>query len=870
MTIRLILFACFITQLSLSQDVQSIISTYLDQVAEEQEFSRSDLDDFSISNQSYSKSMDLDMVYVQQQFQGLPVHNAIGSFAVKNGQVLNFQHSFVSGLSSKIETTTYTINAGEAIISALHYLNIEVPDDIVLEDTRSPSSFIYQSENLSSEPIPIELKYVLNAEGKLNLAWDLSILTSDESHWWSISIDANNTDVLRQNDWMLSCQFEHLSKPASHKTPIQDPKEETLAITTDGANYRAYPLNVESPNHGNRVLLTEPADPVASPLGWHDTDGIAGPEFSITRGNNVAASEDRDADNTLGYSPDGGADLNFDFPLDFNLSVLDNEDAAITNLFVWNNYIHDVWYHYGFDEASGNFQETNYTDFTGSFLYENDYVIADAQDGSGVNNANFATPTDGFRPRMQMFLWTTPLSELLTLNTPSDIAGIYFGSEATFGPELTPTPITSDLVLVEDDNTLSTSDDPHNACDPLTNAVDISGKIAVINRGECTFVSKINLAQSAGAIAVIIINNAPGSPITMGGDADGDLISIPSIMISQSDGNLILDKLQNDEIVNVSLSKENSVFFDSNFDNGIIAHEYAHGISNRLTGGASQVNCLFNDDQMGEGWSDWIGLMLTMTPGDTAEQSRGIGTFVANQSTTGTGIRPQPYSTDAAINSVTFGDTNNSQLTIPHGVGFVWASMLWDLTWELIDQYGFDPNLISGSGGNNLAMQLVTDAMKLQNCNPGFVDGRNAILQADMLANNGANRCYIWKVFANRGLGFSADQGSSSDRFDQVEAYDLPDDVSLPCQPLAVEDINEHSLKIYPNPVSDVLNIESINKNIGVAKLKIYDINGRLLSKHTLNFNQKHRINLSSMQSGIYVLKIENRLVNFSKKLIIK
>src|SRR5690606_33423867 len=108
-----------------------------------------------------------------------------------------------------------------------------------------------------------------------------------------------------------------------------------------------------------------------------------------------------------------------------------------------------------------------------------------------------------------------------------------------------------------------------------------------------------------------------------------------------------------------------------------------------------------------------------------------------------------------------YGATNNLGLTRPHGIGFVWSTMLWDLTWALIDEYGFDPDIYEGTGGNNIALQLVVDALKLQPCSPGFVDGRDAILQADVLANDGVNRCLIWSVFADRGLGLSASQGSS-------------------------------------------------------------------------------------------------------------
>ena len=74
--------------------------------------------------------------------------------------------------------------------------------------------------------------------------------------------------------------------------------------------------------------------------------------------------------------------------------------------------------------------------------------------------------------------------------------------------------------------------------------------------------------------------------------------------------------------------------------------------------------------------------------------------------------------------------------------------MLWDMTWELIGVYGLDPDIYNGTGGNNIAMQLVIDGMKLTPCNPGFVDARDAILLADELNNGGANQASIWAAFA--------------------------------------------------------------------------------------------------------------------------
>ncbi|NBC57585.1 MAG: T9SS type A sorting domain-containing protein, partial [Bacteroidetes bacterium] len=834
--------------------------------SEEFNFNRSDLQDFKISDKSFSKSMDLYNVYVQQNYQNIPVFNAIGSFAIKQNRVVNFNHSFIPNLDQKIHTSSSTLSARNAISAAIENLNLNINlSGIQLLETISSHEFIFKAQDLSGEVIPVKLMYVPDQDRKYRLAWDLSILTSEESHWWSLSIDARTGEVLRQNDWMLSCNFEENPSHQHHKAgKSQFNNSSTLSLISDGSSYRAYPLGIESPNHGNRVLLNQPADPTASPFGWHDTDGVAGPEFTITRGNNVLASEDRDADNIPGYSPDGGTNLNFDFPIDNNLPPAFNEDAAITNLFVWNNYTHDVWFNHGFDEDAGNFQQTNYSGQGAG----NDFVVADAQDGAGLNNANFGTPPEGFNPRMQMFLWSPPgpPSDPLSINSPSDIAGDYSGIEASFGPGLTPTPITSDLVLISDDDS-STSTDPHDACDPLTNASSLNGKIVVINRGDCFFVDKIQAAQNNGALAVIMINNVFGDPIAMGGD--GSNITIPSIMISLTDGSAILSKLQNGQTINATLVNNGPFEVDGDFDNVIIAHEYGHGISNRLTGGPQQANCLFNDEQMGEGWSDWIGLMMTIQPNDTAGLPRGIGTFAISQPTTGNGIRPARYTTDTSINPATYGLSNNPNISQPHGVGFVWATMLWDLTWELIDEYGFDPDLMNGNGGNNLAMQLIIDGMKLQSCNPGFIDGRDAILQADMLANNGANQCFIWKVFADRGLGFSANQGSAFDRNDQTEAFDLPPNITLPCENLAVQSFNENTLKLYPNPAEDILTIESLGGSIGRANLKIFDMNGRLIINKPLDFNQVQNLNVSSLNSGVYLIKIENTSVDISKKLII-
>jgi hypothetical protein len=98
-------------------------------------------------------------------------------------------------------------------------------------------------------------------------------------------------------------------------------------------------------------------------------------------------------------------------------------------------------------------------------------------------------------------------------------------------------------------------------------------------------------------------------------------ISIPVLSVSQADGNTLKAAL-NAGAVTVTMSACANYPIDASFDNGIITHEYGHGVSNRLTGGPSQSSCLSNAEQGGEGWSDWFALMMTIEPGDQGADPR--------------------------------------------------------------------------------------------------------------------------------------------------------------------------------------------------------------------------------------------------------
>jgi len=559
-----------------------------------EEIVKNNSDTYIITSEHVSSLSGTRHVYLRQSHNGIEIKGTESSIHYdRSGKVIKMNNRFIEDIQNTLRSSSASLSSREAISSVAQKMGYQLSG---LQQLKSEGGInqksTYNKAGISEMEIPVKLMYYYREGIGTDMVWELSVSERSSDDWWNFRVDASSGEIIDKDNYTLYCNIlgdhsdhTHDNNLADNLTfigPLEENKSEDNISNTLIGGYRVYAAPVVSPDHGGRTLELNPDNPTASPFGWHDTDGIAGSEYTITRGNNVYASEDRDGNNIPGYSPDGGGTLNFDFPINLALAPINNEDANITNLFYWNNIIHDVLYQYGFDETSGNFQENNY----GNGGLGLDSVNADAQN-PGNCNANFGTPPDGSNPRMQMFL--------------------------------------------------------------------------------CN-------------------NSAPAH--------DGDL------------------------------------------DNLVIVHEYAHGISNRLTGGPANSGCLNNQEQMGEGWSDFYGLMFTMEPGDVGPDPIPVGTYLFGQPVNGPGIRLAPYSTNFAVNSYTYGDVATSGTSV-HRVGFMWATMLWEMTWEIMGVVPFDADIYTGTGGNNIAMALVTEGLKLQPCSPGFVDGRDAILAADQALYGG-------------------------------------------------------------------------------------------------------------------------------------
>ena len=736
---------------------------------------------------AYADANGLEHVYVQQLFRGIPVYNRVQSLAFMHGRLASHAGAFVPAKQLMALPATPAMSAAVAVSRTLQHLArpFAAAPASLTEDNGPEARQTFAAAGVARRDIVASLTWATDETGRPHLAWNVNIEPLGSADWWNVRVDAATGTIIGQDNWTVEETAARPAAGAATNRAVALAKAAPAAArmlppTTTSSSFLVVPFPLDRPGSAGFQTETNPwlkagATNNATTHGWN-FDGTT--NYDITRGNNVAAYDDAANANAPGNyatSQSAAPSLSFAFTPTFTASpsTVDNRNAAVVNLFYWNNIVHDVLYQYGFTEAAGNFQADN----IGRGGRGSDYVRAEAQDGGGTNNANFSTPPDGTSGRMQMYLWSAAApSYSLQVTAPSTIAGNYTAVEGGFSTNnslATLGPIAGQLALYGDAGNLG--------CVAATGTA-LTGKIALIYRGTCSFAPKVKNAQLAGAIAAIVVNNVAGAPIVMGGT--DNTVTIPAVMVTQADGAALAAQITNNVQVTLPRAGAPGPQLDGDLDNGVVVHEYGHGVSTRLTGGPANSSCLNNAEQGGEGWSDYLALMLTtdwataqLTDGPSA---RAVGTYASGQAATGRGIRRYPYSTSLTTNPLTYANvTSNPEV---HAIGEIWCAALWDMTWNIIQQRGrIEPNLYSGAanGGNNVALQLVMQGLKLQPCQPGFLDARDAILAADSLLYQGQYHCTIWNAFARRGMGYSAVQGSSGSATDQPAAFDMPPPVTL-------------------------------------------------------------------------------------------
>jgi uncharacterized repeat protein (TIGR01451 family)/fimbrial isopeptide formation D2 family protein len=414
--------------------------------------SASDVNDMVVLGDSAGGSSGLRMLRMEQQINGRPIFQSETRFILKsNGQLMQGAGRLVPHARSFAGAITGANfmppgDALRALMSVEH--KIIDPAKIVAGsiDATHAELTVPGDDYIAGTIYARQVLFPL-APGLLVPAWSLYVSTTGPATWYAV-VDSETGAVL----WRKNAKAYVSAHDARFRVYVQadgvtpadspSPASPNAFAVGSGTQPAAIPPTI--------VSMHTAMDPLASPNGWIDDcpGGICTANETQTLGNNTLTCLDRvtpaDICDTAANSvldgngrPTGNPDANArnrDFlgtaPRDFQTNFLPppqggNPEAgqtaslngnngtlpvdqfrrgAVTHLFYLTNWYHDKLFQLGFDEASGNFQQTNFSgQGTGG-----DRVLGDAQDNEDVNNANFSTPPDGVSGRMQMFRFTGP------------------------------------------------------------------------------------------------------------------------------------------------------------------------------------------------------------------------------------------------------------------------------------------------------------------------------------------------------------------------------------------------------------------------------------------------------------------------------
>ena len=224
-------------------------------------------------------------VYLVQTHEGIEVFNGLMTVNVaRNGKVLSAASRFVPGLAAAIRgDAEETTDATEAAESAATALGLRPSEEIKVidRDGGADEETTVSDGGVSSKPIDAKLVWTPTGSG-VRLAWQVEIDETSGQHSWNALVDADSGALLAKHDMVV--HDDAAASASALSTASGTSSLLTQFAATDGAKYRVYPLPFGSPLDGDRALVENAADPAASPFGWHDTNGVAGAEFTPRKG----------------------------------------------------------------------------------------------------------------------------------------------------------------------------------------------------------------------------------------------------------------------------------------------------------------------------------------------------------------------------------------------------------------------------------------------------------------------------------------------------------------------------------------------------------------------------------------------------------
>ncbi|HXJ37942.1 MAG TPA: M36 family metallopeptidase, partial [Bryobacteraceae bacterium] len=334
----------------------------------------------------------------EQQLEGIPVYEAtLLAYVTARGELASLSSQFLPdpeqaaklGTPERVVGRQPSLPARDALRKAVDEVGEEVAAAAIAE-IGGPAEAASHEQRFRAGALPGEarahLVWLPLDRERLRLCWAVELTRRERGERFRVLVDSENGQVL-----LRRCLTFDLSEATYRVFTSDSPSPFSPGLSV--------PSRFQPPLVSRSLVTLSALDTNASPLGWI-RDGE-----NETSGNNVDAHLDRDGDNLPDLPrPRGSPFRVFDSPLDLGQSPTNNGAAAVVQLFYWCNWMHDKLYELGFTEAAGNFQKDTF----GRGGLGNSALQADAQDGSGFNNANFTPSPEGQSPRIQMFLFNGP------------------------------------------------------------------------------------------------------------------------------------------------------------------------------------------------------------------------------------------------------------------------------------------------------------------------------------------------------------------------------------------------------------------------------------------------------------------------------
>ena len=345
----------------------------------------------------------MSFAHLEQFINDIPVFRGeVKAGFTKDGQIIRVINNLAPGLDYESLSTDFR-NPVDAVRSAYRHINA-TPTQAELAVNESASNDLRTVFGSGDWATQAEKMYFPTEPGVAVPAWRVLIWRPVNAFY--VIVDAETGTLL----WRKNLG-EDQTQSATYN--VYNNANSWIGAADSPAPLSPGPVDPTTGTQGalitrtNVTLIGNEAPNAFNNNGWI-TDGA-----NITDGNALEAGIDRDGTNGVDAPQTGSPNREFTstwnpppgnpVPGDEPLTAQAQRGAVIQMFYVMNRY-HDRLYQLGFTEQARNFQASNF----GRGGAEADRVSAEGQDSSGTNNANFNTPADGGRGRMQMYLWTGP------------------------------------------------------------------------------------------------------------------------------------------------------------------------------------------------------------------------------------------------------------------------------------------------------------------------------------------------------------------------------------------------------------------------------------------------------------------------------